>query len=156
MAITFDNTDKLFVEFAQRVVDLQVNFLISKGKVASGDLVKSIDYQILESAKGKSVEFLADSYWIYVEEGRRAGDRFPPPQPIAQWINERRIRPNKGITQEQLVYIISRAIAKKGISPTPFVESSVMAVKNFIESEPLLKALEKDILNNIPDKIQNK
>lgn len=154
MAITFDNTDKAFEVFAQQVVDLQVNFLVSNGKVASGDLVNSISYQILESAKGKSVEFLADSYWIYVEEGRKAGDKFPPPQPIAQWIQERRIRPNRGITQEQLVYLISRAIAKKGIAPTPFVESSIKAVDNFVEGEPLLKALEADILNNIPDKIQ--
>ena len=153
MAITFENTQKTFEDFAQEVVDLQRNFLVSKGKIASGDLVNSIGYQVVESAKGKSVEFLADDYWVYVEYGRRAGDKFPPPQPIAQWIRERRIRPSAGVTQEQLVYLISRAIADKGIRPTPFVEASEQAVLKFVEGESLLQALEEDVLNNIPNKI---
>lgn len=152
--ITFTQVTKTFEEYAQQVVDLQRNFLVSKGKVASGDLVNSIGYQIVNSAKGKSIEFLADDYWVYVEYGRRAGDKFPPPQPIAQWIRERRIRPNAGVTQQQLVYLISRAIADKGIRPTPFVEASEQAVLKFIEGESLLQAFEEDVLNNIPNEIK--
>lgn len=153
MAIQFTATEQLFVTFAQQVVDLQKNFLISNGKVASGDLVNSIGYEYKETQRGFSIDFLADDYYVFVEEGRRAGAPFPPLKPIAKWIKERKIRPRDGVTTEQLTYLIARAISKKGISPTPFIEASQNAVFKFSDDRSLLDAFEEDVLNNIPDTI---
>jgi hypothetical protein len=151
--ITFTATEKLFVTFAQQVVDLQKNFLVSNGKIASGDLVNSISYEYKEGRRGFSIDFLADEYYNFVDQGRRAGARFPPPRPIAEWIKEKRIRPRDGISVEQLTYLISRAISKNGISPTPFIEASQNAIFKFSENQSLLDAFEEDVLNNIPSEI---
>ena len=151
--ITFTATEKLFVTFAQQVVDLQKNFLVSNGKVASGDLVNSISYEYKEGRRGFSIDFLADEYYNFVDQGRRAGAPFPPPKPIAEWIKEKRIRPRDGISVEQLTYLISRAISKNGISPTPFIEASQNAIFKFSENQSLLDAFEEDVLNNIPSEI---
>jgi len=153
MATTFTATERLFVTFAQQVVDLQKNFLVSNGKIASGDLVNSIGYELTEGQRGFSISFLADDYYEFVDQGRRAGAPFPPPEPIAKWIREKKIRPRDGVTVEQLTYLISRAISRDGIKPTPFIEASQNAIFKFSENQSLLDAFEEDVLNNIPDTI---
>ena len=153
--VAFESTNKVIIDLAQQVVDLQKNYLVSKGKVASGDLVNSIGYEIATSANGMKVQFLADPQWIYVEKGREAGARFPPPQPIANWMREKRIRPRDGISMEQAVFLISRKIHLNGIKPTPFVEYSQQTLEqNIDKSTSLLEAFEKDVLNSIPNEIK--
>ena len=118
-----------------------------------GDLVNSIRYEYSEGQRGFKIDFVADDYYVFVDEGRRAGAPFPPPKPIEQWLKERKIRPRDGVTIEQLTYLVSRAISKNGISPTPFIEASQNAIFKFSENQSLLDAFEEDVLNNIPDTI---
>ena len=64
-------------------------------------------------------------YWNVVNKGRRPGRKFPPPQPIRDWIKRKggAATPINGVipTLEQRTYLISRSIAKLGIKGIDYI-----------------------------------
>ena len=117
----------------EKVTDTMIDTLISKGKLATGQLVQGIQHteQFDEQDEQFVTTIKIPGYGKYVNEGRRPGAKMPPIQPILQWINVRRIRTPQ-YTQPQLAWAIAKSIAKKGIRPTPFIENSIeFALMNF-------------------------
>ena len=117
----------------EKVTDTMIDTLISKGKLATGDLVAGIQHT--ETFDQQDEQFVTTikipGYGKYVNEGRRPGAKMPPIQPIMEWIRVRRIRTPQ-YTQPQLAWAIAKSIAKKGIRPTPFIENSIeFALMNF-------------------------
>ena len=112
--------------WAQQVVTNAKSILIQNRKVASGRLVNSIRYNV--NAQGK-ISFLYDQDGKWVTQGRKRGSRFPPPAPISKWIKEKGIqgRDKKGrfISNKSLTFLISRAIARDGIKPLPFMKMAI-------------------------------
>jgi len=47
--------------------------IYAKGKVASGNLVKSVEFEVVNKGNKYVVDLLADRYIINVSEGRKAG-----------------------------------------------------------------------------------
>ena len=118
-------------EWAQEVVTNARSILIRNNKVATGRLVNSIRYTV--NPQGDII-FLYSEDGKWVSQGRRKGARFPPPAPISRWIRAKGIqgRDKKGrfISNKSLTFLISRAIARDGIKPLPFMK---MAVKESIK-----------------------
>jgi hypothetical protein len=118
-------------EWAQEVVTNARSILIRNNKVATGRLVNSIRYTV--NPQGDII-FLYSEDGKWVSQGRRKGARFPPPAPISRWIRAKGIqgRDKKGrfISNKSLTFLISRAIARDGIKPLPFMK---MAVKQSIK-----------------------
>ena len=117
----------------EKVTDTMIDTLISKGKLATGQLVQGIQHT--ESYDQQANDFVSTikipGYGRYVNEGRRPGSKMPPIQPILEWIRVRRIRTPQ-YTQPQLAWAIAKSIQKKGIRPTPFIENSIeFALTNF-------------------------
>jgi len=112
--------------WAQKVVTNAKSILIQNRKVASGRLVNSVRYNV--NSQGK-ISFLYDIDGKWVTQGRRRGSRFPPPAPISKWIKEKGIqgRDKKGrfISNKSLTFLISRAIARDGIKPLPFMKMAI-------------------------------
>jgi len=112
--------------WAQQVVTNAKSILIQNRKVASGRLVNSVRYNV--NSQGK-ISFLYDIDGKWVTQGRRRGSRFPPPAPISRWIKEKGIqgRDKKGrfISNKSLTFLISRAIARDGIKPLPFMKMAI-------------------------------
>jgi len=112
--------------WAQKVVTNAKSILIQNRKVASGRLVNSVRYNV--NSQGK-ISFLYDIDGKWVTQGRRRGSRFPPPAPISRWIKEKGIqgRDKKGrfISNKSLTFLISRAIARDGIKPLPFMKMAI-------------------------------
>ena len=112
--------------WAQQVVTNAKSILIQNKKVASGRLVNSIRYTV--DPQGK-ISFLYDIDGKWVTQGRRRGSRFPPPAPISRWIREKGIqgRDKRGrfISNKSLTFLISRAIARDGIKPLPFMKMAI-------------------------------
>jgi hypothetical protein len=90
--------------------------LLRAGKKASGELINSLSYEVLTTVDGYLLQISAEDYITFVDKGRKPG-RFPPRKAIDKWIKTRNIKP-KGITQDQLSFLISRKIKEKGIKPT--------------------------------------
>jgi hypothetical protein len=112
--------------WAQQVVTNAKSILIQNKKVASGRLVNSVRYSV--NPQGK-ISFLYDIDGKWVTQGRRRGSRFPPPAPISRWIKEKGIqgRDKRGrfISNKSLTFLISRAIARDGIKPLPFMKMAI-------------------------------
>lgn len=83
---------------------------------ASGKLYNSIDYKIVNTKDGFQLVFLAEDYYINIEDGRAAGLKMPPLNIIKTWIIEKGLPRTKGLD-----YIIARAISKNGIKPRPYL-----------------------------------
>jgi len=147
-------TIKAEQEWAQQVVTNAKSILLRNKKVATGNLINSIKYQV--DANGKiRFTYAKEGKWVSLR--RRPGSRFPPPTPISKWIKQKGIRGNnrdtgKPLTNAQLTFLISRSIAEKGIKPLPFMrialtESIKQLPKNLKKS--LVKAEMKKIRNMI-------
>ena len=133
----------------EKVTDTMIDTLISKGKLATGDLVAGIQHT--ETFDQQDEQFVTTikipGYGKYVNEGRRPGAKMPPIQPILEWIRVRRIRTPQ-YTQPQLAWAIAKSISKKGIRPTPFIENSIeFALMNFQDEikQGAVEGLTKDL-----------
>ena len=130
----FDNAvAKAMGLLGEKVTDVMIDTLISKGKLATGELVAGIQHT--ETFDKQSNDYITTikipGYGRYVNEGRRPGAKMPPMQPILEWIRVRRIRTPQ-YTQPQLAWAIAKSISRKGIRPTPFIEPSIeFALTNF-------------------------
>jgi len=98
---------KGFNALGQLLVDLIKQQQIDRGLYSSGKTAASLRYV----ATPNGVDVYGDEAFIYQEKGRGPG-KFPPPQTIRDWIQDKPIR--AGITVESLAYLIGRSIAEKG------------------------------------------
>ena len=125
--------------------------LISADKVASGQLINSLDYEVLETVNGLVLKIIADDYLKFVDEGRRPGKR-PPQRAILKWIESRNIKIKKQ-TPAQTAFIISRSIGKKGIKPTNVLKKTQQAIFRNIQTL-INKGIEIDIQEYIKNLLQ--
>lgn len=116
--------------------------IIKHDKVASGRLLNSLDYQIIETLEGFLLEINYSPYLIFIDQGRKPG-KFPPPDVIKQWIRDRNITPDK-MTEDQLAFLIGRKIANEGIKPTHILRDTIEKIYNYIDNI-ILQGLSLDI-----------
>lgn len=103
--------------------------LFNAGKIATEELYDSIGYDLTQVQNGISLKFFMAEYGRYVDKGRKPGGKFPPPKPIAKWMEIKGIEPTA-------LYPIRRKIAEQGIRPTNFFT---------IPTTRRLKAFTKDL-----------
>lgn len=144
--------------------------LIREDKKASGDLIRSIDYELLEATTeiiDQSAKWIVKTYngitiksayyLTYVDQGRRKGSKMPPPAAIVPWIKHRKIkfRDRKGrfITNKQTSFIIAKSIAKNGIKPTNVIQETKMAMLNKLNG--LKDAYGEELLNGLYEVLKN-
>jgi hypothetical protein len=105
--------------------------LRTQNKIATGKLEKSIDYAVGKDGAGSYfIRLLAADYWIFVNDGRRAGAKMPPKEPIEAWMKV------KGIDLKYS-YPIRVKIARDGIVAVKFLETAI---------EQLEKDFQQDII----------
>jgi len=124
--------------------------LISKDKVATRDLVNSLDYEVIEQVEKLSLVLKADYYLKYVDEGRKKGNP-PPTKDIEKWVKVKGIsfRSDKGVKYKpaQTAFVISRSIGRKGIKATNVINSSINNVLSNLDV--LSEAYKQDILASL-------
>ena len=116
--------------------------LISADKVASGSLINSLSYEVLETVDGLILKIIADDYLQYVDQGRKPGKR-PPQKAIIKWIETRGIKINKQSTK-QTAFVIARSIGLKGIKPTNVLKKTQQNIYKNIQTL-ISKGIEIDI-----------
>jgi hypothetical protein len=135
-------SDKQLENFASQYVDVLKQNLIKKGKVASGNLVKSLDYRVSKVMNEPIIEIISNEYLQWVDKGRRPG-KYPPIKPIANWA---RI---KGI-DAKAVFPIARNIFKFGIKPTNVIQTTDRQMLRQVDS-----ALAQEIADNMEIYVAN-
>lgn len=102
------------------------------------ELRKNIVFNLQINDVTFEIEFKAPEYWKYANFGRGPG-KFPPPAAIDKWITRRKITPfptksGKTPTRSQLVYLISRKIAREGFKGSGFLEKGLAEQEDYWES----------------------
>lgn len=146
--LKFENLQRVLSEYGSRVKELYVDELERRGKIASGDLQRSVKHHVTIGDKTISVELSLEEYWTYVEDGRKPG-RFPPVDKILEWVKIKPVipRPNskgKIPTPNQLAFLISRKIANEGMPPTHILRDTLATANREFE-RMIIEAMEKDV-----------
>jgi hypothetical protein len=118
--IKWTNLQRVLGEFAVELRNRYQDNLIRDNKIASGNLLNSIDYKVQYDDRTIWVELHLEDYYKWVENGRAPG-KFPPPDKIMEWIRIKPVIPDdrggKLPTEQQLAFLIGRKIAEEGIEP---------------------------------------
>jgi hypothetical protein len=121
-------------QLGQQFVDSLRQELDSKRISASGNLYRSVRYEIVGSGDEIGLALFWDDYGDIVDEGRGRSNRGGPNQTwrnkIAGWINFKGISPRQGITKEQLAFLITRKINRKGYKAKPWIQPALDRVIN--------------------------
>ena len=121
--------------------------LIRHDRIASGDLLNSIEYQVVFNGVEYEVQLKLQEYWKYIEYGTKP--HFPPMDKILEWILVKPVlpRPNDNgdlPKPQQLAYLIARKISREGTEGKESLEDALHTI-NARYKEKLVIALHKDM-----------
>lgn len=149
--IVWNKTYEVLREFAIRLRNEYQDKLIQDNKIATGELLNSVDYVIEKNDRAISVSLKLEDYWKWVEEGRKPG-KFPPPDAILSWLRVKPIIPDERTgripDERQLAYLIGRKIATEGIEPGYQLRDTKERLFREFENR-IEEAITQDITENI-------
>lgn len=122
--------------------------LIRNDRIASGDLLNNIEYEITRGDFTYTIYVKMKDYWYYVENGRKAG-KWPPIDNILRWITVKPVlpRPNaegKLPTPQQLAFLIARKIGEEGTEGTQDLRKATDTIWDTFEDR-LYEAIDEDV-----------
>ena len=122
--------------------------LIRNDRIASGDLLNNIEYEITRGDFTYTIYVKMKDYWYYVENGRKAG-KMPPIDNILRWIRVKPVlpRPNaegKLPTPQQLAFLIARKIGEEGTEGTQDLRKATDTIWDTFEDR-LYEAIDEDV-----------
>jgi hypothetical protein len=88
----YEALKKAMEKYGEALVLEIVQQLKNSGKEATGNLVRSIDYELIEALDTISIGIKAENYLDYVDGGRRKGANPPPQEAILKWLSIRGIK----------------------------------------------------------------
>lgn len=147
MLIEWTNTIQVLNEFAIRLRNTYQDKLIQDDKIATGNLLNSVEYIVQKDGQAISVSLQLEDYYKWVEEGRKPG-KFPPIDKMLEYIRVKPVIPderNGRIPDEkQLAFLIARKIANEGIEPGYQLRDSIKETMEDFESA-IEEAVRKDV-----------
>lgn len=115
---------------AQEIIAVFINayetILDREGKIATKQTIQSLLGESVVKEGSINIKITAAIFLFYIEFGRRAGAKMPPEGALDDWYSAKGIDP-------KLDFVIRRAIARKGIKPTPITEFVLDAVRDDLE-----------------------
>lgn len=122
--------------------------LIRNDRIASGDLLNNIEYEITRGDFTYTIYVKMKDYWYFVENGRKAG-KMPPIDNILNWIRVKPVlpRPNaegKLPTPQQLAFLIARKIGEEGTEGTQDLRKATDTIWDTFEDR-LYEAIDEDV-----------
>lgn len=149
--ISFDNLLKALEEYAIAVRNEYQDNLIRSDRVASGDLLNNIEFEVLQNGTSFKVNLNLASYWKYLEEGTQP--HFPPISALLKWIEIKPVLPrpfdNGRIpTPRQLAFLIGRKISQTGTKGSPDLHNAVTKI-NEEHRQKIIEAFTKDVQNTM-------
>lgn len=122
--IRWNNLKAVLEELGEELRNTYQDNLIRDGKIATGDLLNSVEYKVQYDDRSITLSLRLEDYWKWVEFGRQPGKYPPwddPENGILKWITAKPILPDdrNGTlpTEKQLSFLIARKIAEEGIEP---------------------------------------
>lgn len=140
--IDLKNVMETLEQYAQDVRNAYQDNLIKNDRIASGDLLNSVEYRVIHNGVEYEVQLKLQDYWKYVEEGVQGARNLTSPYRnpgwkaypfILKWIEVKPVlpRPNaegKLPTQKQLAYLITRSIVENGTRGSNDLEDALKEI----------------------------
>lgn len=122
-------------QLGQQFVDSLRQELETKRINAGGNLSRSVRYEIVGEGDEIGLALFWDDYGDIVDEGRGRSNRGGPKQTwrdkIILWMNKKPgFAPRQQITKEQLAFLITRKINRKGYKAKPWIQPALDRVIN--------------------------
>lgn len=129
----------------------------------TGELRRSLRYEVVEIMGSKLVVFYAEEYWYWVNFGRKGKiekpeNKSPKPQIILDWVKSKPILPQKGggkgfakrkgFDYNALAFLINRSMSYYGTDGTRFFSKTTDIYLEKL-AEDLPKEIAKDIAQSL-------
>lgn len=146
LEIKWENLNKVLEEYAIELRNKYQDNLINSDRLASGELLNSVEYIIERDNISISVSLQLAEYWKYVEYDTKP--HWPPVDKIKEWIKVKPILPDNRFgklpTPDQLAYLIGRKISLEGTEGSNDLHNAIDEVNaRFLEL--IEEAITKDI-----------
>lgn len=115
------------------------------GIKADSDLIKSFDFDV---GHNNTLRIEANSYYLYVDRGRKPLTDKVPIKPLIRWIRKYGIRPSSGQSYTQLAFAIQQSIYRNGIKGKNYLNRLNETYAELTEEE-LGEYLEEELLDDI-------
>lgn len=135
---------EILEKYKDTIVAQLKNRIASDGKIATGDLQKSISGIV----EGQSISIFASEYWYVVNYGRKPGSKMPPIRPILEWMKIKGITESTTKKTKSLAWVIAKKIGDEGIPGTNFFWETINSIVPLIT-----KDIEESYLKDINDQI---
>lgn len=146
LELKWDNLSKVLEEYAIEVRNKYQDNLINSDRIASGELLNSVEYIVEKDNMHISVSLSLLDYWKYIEYDTKP--HWPPVDKIKEWIKVKPVLPDNRFgklpTPDQLAYLIGRKISLEGTSGTDDLHRAVDDINNRF-MERIEDAISKDI-----------
>ena len=110
------NIERAIAIFMVGIADSVQSEQKNQNMIASGD---SLNSHVVTITKPNQGSYEAAEYYTFLikGQGRKKRSKFPPPEEIENWIQNKGIRP-ENMSMKQLVFLISRKISELGTAIT--------------------------------------
>lgn len=147
----WEKTYEVLKEYAIELRNTLQDSYINDDRIATGDLLNSVEYIIEKDDRQIEVSLQLKEWWKYVEEDTKP--HFPPPDAMLNYIKAKPILPKpdkngKLPTPSQLAYLIGRKISEVGTTGTHNVRDTVRLINERYE-EKIGQAISEDINNEL-------
>lgn len=147
----WEKTYEVLKEYAIELRNTLQDSYITDDRIATGDLLNSVEYIIEKDDRQIEVSLQLEEWWKYVEEDTKP--HFPPPDAMLNYIKAKPILPKpdsngKLPTPNQLAYLIGRKISEVGTTGTHNVRDTVRLINERYE-EKIGQAISEDINNEL-------
>lgn len=146
LEMKWTNLEKVLEEYAIELRNKYQDNLINSDRLASGELLNSVEYIIEKDNISISVSLQLAEYWKYVEWDTKP--HWPPVDKIKEWIRVKPILPDdrfgKLPTPDQLAFLIGRKISEEGTKGSNDLHSAIDEI-NSLFLEKIEEAITMDV-----------
>lgn len=147
----WEKTYEVLKEYAIELRNTLQDSYITDDRIATGDLLNSVEYIIEKDDRQIEVSLQLKEWWKYVEEDTKP--HFPPPDAMLKYVKAKPVLPKpdkngKLPTPNQLAYLIGRKISEVGTTGTHNVRDTVRLINERYE-EKIGQAISEDINNEL-------
>lgn len=121
--------------------------LLAADKKATGSLINSLRYEVLETVDSVILNIISLDYFDNIDKGRRPGAKPPPVRSIIPWVQSKGIK-FKNSSVESTAFVIARSIGIKGIKPLGIKQKTIDNIVNN-KLKLISDGYSKDVLEDI-------
>lgn len=145
--ISFENLLQVLQEYGEAIRNEYQDNLIRSERIASGELLNSVEFEVVQNGNSFKVNLLLAGYWKYLEEGTKPHK--PPISALLKWIEVKPILPRpldngRLPTPLQLAFAIRHKIGEEGTEGTQDLQKAAQTIDEQWR-EKIIDAFNKDV-----------